>query len=99
MPAPLFFFQALAALGGELVEAGAAIGFGDAPLGFEQAAFGHAVERWIERAFFDAENFFRSLLDGTADGVTVTGAATKNFEDEDFESALEVICFGHERLT
>src|ERR1700722_5497332 len=53
-PARGFRLQTLAAFGGELIEAGAAIALRCAPFCIEHAAQLHAMERGIERALFDA---------------------------------------------
>ena len=80
--------------GGDLVGADAAIGGGEAPLGFDQLCFEQALERRIEGALFDLEQVFGALLDVLDEGVTVGGLAAEGLEDHHFECAGEEVAGG-----
>jgi len=88
-------FQLATARDGELVVLGAAIGFGQRPLGGDPSTLFHAVEGGIQRAFFHAEKIIGRALDVEDDSVAVESTVLiKCFEDEKVESALEIV-FGH----
>src|ERR1700759_574578 len=66
-----FGAELFAAGGSERVKAGAAIRFGHFPFGFDPALKEEALQRGIERAFFDSEDVLRDALDGERDAVAV----------------------------
>lgn len=79
----MFFLRKLtAAGGGETVIAGAAIVFGVAPFGGDPIFLLHAMERGIQRAFFDAEDFIRYFLDVQRDAPAVHWAVLEGFQNE-----------------
>ena len=51
------------------------------------------MERGIERALMDLEEFFRYLLKSLRDGVAVVGAQGHHLEDQHIESATEEFLF------
>jgi hypothetical protein len=58
----------------------------------------HAVERGVERAFFDAEELTGDALYVEDDAVAVEGGVLREgLEDEELECALEVV-FSHRVL-
>jgi hypothetical protein len=73
--------------GRDLVGSYSAIGGGDAPLGPDQLPFEKALERRIERALFDLEQVFGSLLDVLDEGIAVRRLTAKGLEDHHFECA------------
>src|SRR3954462_2104017 len=82
LPAGGLVAELFASLGGESVELGAAVVFGDAPLGLDPAFAGHAVEGGIEGAFFDAEDVVGGALDPAGDAAAGHRAPGEGFEDE-----------------
>ena len=87
-----------AALGGELVVLGAAVGFGHGPFGGDPAALLHAVEGGIERAFFHAKHLAGGVLDVEDDAVAVQRAVLgEGFENQQVEGSLQII-FGQSFL-
>jgi len=77
-----------AAGGSQFVVAGAAIAGSDAPLGRDQAFDEHALERRVERTFFDLEHVVGGALDGVGDLVAVQLAVTgKGPEDQKIKGA------------
>ena len=92
-----FLGELATALGGELVVLGAAVGFGERPLGGDPAALLHAMEGWIERAFLDAEEVVGGALNVEDNPVAVKGAILiERLEDEKVERSLKVV-FRHLR--
>ncbi len=89
VPQRALFSEAALAVGGEAVETGATPGFADAPIGGEVAAFGEAVERGVERAFFDGQDVVAAAFDLACDGVAVGLGAAEDREEHDVEGALE----------
>jgi hypothetical protein len=79
------------ARGGDLVCSYAAIGGGDAPLGFDEFCFEEALERGVEGAFFDLEEVLRALVDVLDEGVSVGRLAAEGLEDHHLEGAGEEI--------
>src|SRR5579862_6251425 len=65
---------------GQSIEAGAALVFGDGPLGRDPAALLHPVQRWIERSLFHLQNFGRQLLQPERNAVTVLRPAREDFQ-------------------
>jgi len=51
------------------------------------------MERGIEGALMDLEEFFRNLPEALGDGVTVAGAQGDNLQDQHIESAAEEFVF------
>jgi hypothetical protein len=81
------------ALFGQRVELSLPAGFGFFPFSLQPAFVFHPMERRIERALMDLEEFFRYLLKSLRDGVTVAGAQGDNLEDQHIESATEEFLF------
>ena len=74
--------------GGEAVVAGAAVFGGFSPLGFDEASCEKTLQRGIQRAFFDLQNFFRGLQDGFGDFEAVHLLLTgESAENEHLQSA------------
>jgi hypothetical protein len=82
---------------GERVELDLSAGIGFLPFGLKPAIVFEAVERGIERALVDLEEFFRNLLKPLRDGIAVAGAQGDNLQDQHIESAAEkfLFAFGH----
>ena len=86
---------------GQLVVLRLVIGFADAPLRLQPAAFLEAVERGIERAGFDLQQIVGLRADRLADAVAVLRAPLQGPQDQHVEGALEqfealgIGCFGH----
>jgi hypothetical protein len=93
IPGGFFLGELAAAFGGEAVEAGFAAVFRVAPFGGEPAALFEAMERWIERALLDDENFFGDLAYPLRDAVAVDGTEGNDLEDEHVEGALQEVGF------
>src|SRR5947207_2063538 len=74
--------QLPAALVRDLVELGFASELRRAPIGFDPAIPLHAVERWIERAFLDAQRVMRLLAEPTDDRVAVARTEGECLENE-----------------
>jgi hypothetical protein len=55
------------------------------------------MERGIEGALMNLEEFFRNLLKALGDGVAVAGAEGDNLKDQHIESAAKefLFAFGH----
>ena len=90
--------EALAAGGGELVEAGPAVVFGNTPLRPDQPLGLEPVERGVERTLLDAEDIGGDLVDAVRDPETVSRLVLEGAEDEHVEGAVDEIGFflGHE---
>ena len=71
----------------EAVEAHFAVGFRDAPLGGDPAFDEHFLQRGIEQAFFDGEDFAGEQVDALGDGVAMQRAGLEHAEDEHGERA------------
>ena len=82
-----FGLQMCAACGGEAVEPNFAIGFGDTPLGGDPAFDEHFLQRGIEQAFFDGEDFAGQEVNALGDGVAVKRVRLEDAEDEHGERA------------
>jgi hypothetical protein len=81
------------ALSGQLVELGLAAGFGFFSFGFEPALVFQTMERGIEGALMDLEEFFRNLLKALGDGIAMAGAQGDNLQDQHIESPAEKFLF------
>src|SRR6185437_2101636 len=64
---------------------------GRAPFGFDPVVALHAVERGIERAFFDAQAVAAPVLQPADDAVAVPRAERERFENEGVERAVESV--------
>jgi hypothetical protein len=84
-PIVAFFGEFFAAEGSELVEAGAAVVFADAPFGLDPAVLLHAMEGGIEGTFFDAEDVVGDALDVQGDSPAMHGLALQALQDEESE--------------
>src|ERR1700734_2185107 len=60
-----------------------------APFGINPAVELQAVERWIQRALFDAEDFVGCLFDDLGDSIAVLRASGQRFQNEHVERALD----------
>jgi hypothetical protein len=95
-PLVLFFRDALSPGRGEAVELRAAPLVGRAPLGLDESAVDHAVERRIEGALVDLKDVARELTNAFGDSPPVERRGEEALEDEKVEGALkEVGAFGH----
>jgi hypothetical protein len=94
LPFAGFAREALAAFSSETVELGAAIVLGEAPLGVDDAVQLESMKGWIERPFFDAQDFVGNLLDPLRDAPTVHRSAGEGFQDQHVQSALNEGAFG-----
>lgn len=90
-PLPLggFANELFAAGGGEGVEAGFAIVGGDTPFGRNPATLFEALKGGVERAMFDEEFLFGSVLNGAGDALAVLWPEDKGAQDEQVESTLK----------
>ena len=79
--------QLLSAIGREAVEADLAVGLGDAPVGGDPALEQQLLERGIEEAFFNGEDFTGEDVDFLGYGVAVKSAGVEDAEEEHGESA------------
>lgn len=66
----------------EGVEAGAAVGVSDSPLGFDPALEKKALEGGVQGAFFDGEDVAGDVFEGEGDAIAVEGGAGEGFKDE-----------------
>src|SRR6185436_9906420 len=99
-PARRLGLELSAALCRQRVVLASTVVLGLPPVPFDPAALLHAVERGVERAFFDGEGVTARLLDPPPDPEPVHGAPGERLEDEGFEGALrELDAFGHGSLT
>ena len=80
----------LAARGGELVVARAAIVFRRAPLGLHPTFEEQALERWVQRAFSDLEHLPRERLDPLSNAVAMQLAGCQRSKDKELERAREI---------
>src|SRR3954451_3521366 len=71
--------------GGELVELGASIVLGDAPVAVDQPALLESVQREIQRAILDDQRVAGSLLDPSRDTVTVLRSPREHAKHEEVE--------------
>jgi|HubBroStandDraft_6_1064221.scaffolds.fasta_scaffold1352934_1 hypothetical protein len=94
LPPVGFGSEMFSAFGGEAVEFGAAIVFGDAPFAGEEFPLFEAMQGRVERALFDFQRGSRDLFDAQQDSVAVLEAEGDSFEDQQIECAREQIC-GH----
>src|SRR5688572_6075124 len=76
---------------GQAIDLGPSLRVGELPARFHPAALLEPVQRGIQRALADLEDFTRQLLDPARDGVPVRGAPRQRLEDEEIERALEQI--------
>lgn len=83
--------QVFASLGGEAVETGFAIVFGDAVFALNEPGFEQALEGGVERAVAYLEDVVGALLNGVGDGVTVGAAQDEGLQDEQIERALQQV--------
>ena len=83
--------ELLSSLGGELVVLGFAVVLRESPLGLEESAFLHAMERGIEGAFFDLESLVGGVADPGGDGVSVSRSPGQGLEDEEIEGPLKEV--------
>ena len=77
--------------GGEGVELGVPSGFGFAPLGAEPALLLQPMERRVQRALRDLEDFSAGLFDAGGDRPAVHRLEGEGSENEEIEGALEEI--------
>lgn len=91
LPLGGFVVEVLSAFGGEAVEAGFAIVFGDAVFALDEPGFEEALEGGVERAVAYLEDVVGALLNGVGDGVAVGAAQDEGLQDEQVERALEEI--------
>src|SRR2546430_1412059 len=76
------------------VEARLAILLGHTPLGPQPAILRHAMQRGIQRSFFDAEKVIRDTLDVCGHGVPVhRSAVSKGLEYQQDQRTLENVVF------
>src|ERR1700677_3214238 len=87
--------QVLAAVRREAVEADLAIGLGDAPLRGDPALDEHLLQRGIEQALFDSEDFAGEQVNTLGDCVSVQRTGLKHPEDEHGECAGRHSRFRH----
>jgi len=83
------FRELLAAAGGELVEARAAIVVGDAPFGAQPSRGLEALESGVERAVVDEQCALRRALNGERDPVAVMSTKRQRSQDEEVECSLK----------
>jgi len=91
LEAGYFLVEMAGAGGGDPVDADAAAGGGDIPMGFEPAVLEHALEGRVERAFLDLEEILGGTLDLLREGIPVEGAALEGAEDHHFEGSGEEV--------
>ena len=88
----LCFGAKLAAAGvGDRVELRFASELGGAPVGLDPAVALHAVERRVERAFFDVQSVARLFAEPADDGVAVARPEGERLEDEGVEGAVQSV--------
>jgi hypothetical protein len=85
----------LAAGGGKSVKAGAAIGLGYLPFGFDPSLKKKPLQGGIERAFFNCQHVIGKTFDGLGYAVPVKGGAGEGLEDEHVEGAGKQVRFLH----
>jgi hypothetical protein len=91
-----FEIELTAAEASEGIKFGAAIIFAGAPFGFDPAFLLEFVERGIEGAVADLQDFAGDLLEAEADGEAVEGFEGEDFQEQEIESTLDEIGrFGH----
>src|ERR1700676_2050352 len=96
IPVGGFEIELASAEAGEGIKFGAAIVFAGAPFGFDPAFLLEFVERGIEGAVADLQDFPGDLLQADTDGEAVERFKRQNFQEQEIESALdEVGRFGH----
>jgi len=99
LPVLSFGLEGFAAGLGEVVEAGAAIVLGGAPLGFDGAFLFEFEEDWVESALIDGEEIAADLLDAAGEAVAVERAEdVESFEDHEGEGSLEDVGFFYGRV-
>jgi len=84
--------QLLASRGGELVKLRLSPELGLTPLGFDPSFAFHAVERRVERAFFDDQLVGARVLEPPRDGVPVPGSPAQGLEDQGVQRAVKILC-------
>jgi hypothetical protein len=62
------------------------------PLGFDPPFALHAVERGVERAFFDDQLVGARVLEPPRDGVPVTRSPAQGLEDEGIQGSVQISC-------
>jgi hypothetical protein len=72
--APGFGFEVFTAVGGEGVEAGSAVVSGESPVALDPAVEFEALEGRVERAFFNAEEVVREVLEDLGYGIAMERA-------------------------
>ena len=92
-PIPIRFLagQLLAALRRQLIELRLSPVARLAPLRFEPAALLQAVQRGIERALLDLQNFLGNLPDSLGDAVPVNRTKRDNLQDQQVQCSLQEI--------
>ena len=85
--------ELLASARAQAIELCFAVFLGVAPFGVEPSLLFHAMERGIERAFFDLELVACGLLDPAEDGETVHRSPGERLEDEQVEGAADEVDF------
>lgn len=88
-----FASEMLCAGGGEFVGADAAVGGGDAPLGFYEFGFQKALQGRVERTFFDLEQIVGGAFDVLRQSIAVERLNLESTENHHFESAGEEIAW------
>ena len=81
--------ELLPALGCQAVVLGAALVLGEVPVGVDEAAVLHAVERRIERAVFDLQNVVGGEVNPFGHAEPVHRPPREGLEDHDIERALK----------
>jgi hypothetical protein len=80
VPVSGFAFQLAAAEASEGIKLGAAIVFAGAPFGFDPAFLLELVEGGVKGAVADLQDFAGDLFESDADGETVEGFESENFQ-------------------
>ena len=83
-----FLLEMAQAGAGDLIHAHAAVrGGGDGPLGFYPFFFQQALERGIQRSFFNLEELVGALLDVLYQSIAMGRLTAQRLEDHHFERA------------
>src|SRR5262249_20071674 len=89
----------------ELVVLGAAVVLRPPPRCLDPALVFHAVERWVERAFLEAERVVRSVLDPPRDRESVLWPPRQSLENQELDGSVSElydvwhVCHSEHRLS
>src|SRR5207302_8911996 len=90
--------ELLASCGGKAVVARAAIARGDTPLRRNPAVDQHALQRWVQRAFFHLKNVLGTLLDGICHLVAMQRAIKREgLQNKQVERSRRDLVASHQR--